>query len=54
VAQLLAQHRPDAATAHALHAQVSECPNKDSEQIQKRCDSYCPDLVRLFRTPAAS
>jgi hypothetical protein len=24
---------------------------RDNAQIQNRCDPYCPDLVRLFRTP---
>ena len=53
VARLLAEHGPDAAMGHVLHAQVGDCPNKDSGQIQNRCDPYCPDLAQLFRTPEA-
>jgi hypothetical protein len=28
--------------------QIGECSNRDSSQIQNRCDPYCPDLARLF------
>jgi hypothetical protein len=53
VARLLAEHGPGAAMGHVLHSQVGDCPQRDSGQIQRRCDPYCPDLVRLFRAPEA-
>jgi hypothetical protein len=54
VARLLAAHGPGAAMGHVLHGLVGDCPNTDSEQLQKRCDPYCPDLPRLFLTSAAA
>ena len=53
VARLLGEHGHSAAMGYVLQAQVGDCPNTDSEQIQNRCDPYCPDLSRLFRTPEA-
>jgi hypothetical protein len=52
--EVLAEHVPGAAMGHVLHAQVGDCPKRDSAQLQERCDPYCPDLVRLFRAPAPS
>jgi len=51
VERLLAEHGPGAAMGYVLHAQVGDCQNKDSGQMPSRCDPYCPDLPRLFRTP---
>ena len=34
-----------------MRAQVGDCPKREDAQMQNRCDPYCPDLVRLFRTP---
>jgi hypothetical protein len=48
VKRLLAQYGPDVAVGHIMRAQIGECPNRDSSQIQNRCDPYCPDLARLF------
>jgi hypothetical protein len=45
------EHGPDAAIGAMLHALAGDCPNKDSGQIQHRCDSYCPDLVRRGGAP---
>jgi hypothetical protein len=53
VARLLAEHGPGAAMGHVMHALVGGCPNKESGQVQQRCDPYCPDLPRLFRPSAA-
>ena len=48
VARLLAEHGPSKSFSEVMRGLVSDCPNKDSHQIQNRCDPYCPDLVRLF------
>ena len=48
VARLLAAHGPDAEFGAVMRLLVLDCPNKDSPQIQNRCDPYCPDLPRLF------
>jgi hypothetical protein len=52
-ARLLAEHRPDAKMRDVMRAQVGDCPKREDAQIQNRCDPYCPDLVRPFRTPEA-
>jgi hypothetical protein len=31
-----------------MQEQVGECLNRNSAQLQNRCNAYCPDLVRLF------
>jgi hypothetical protein len=51
VARLLAEHGPDAKMRDVMRAQVGDCPKREDAQIQNRRDPYCPDLVRLFRTP---
>ena len=53
VARLLAEHGPNASMGVVMRAQVGDCPNRESTQIQERCDPYCPDLVRLFFRPGA-
>jgi hypothetical protein len=30
-------------------AEIGDCPDRDSAQIQNRCDPYSPTLGRLFR-----
>jgi hypothetical protein len=50
VARLLAEHGPGADFGAVMRKLVGDCPNKDSAQIQNRCDPYCPDLPRLFLT----
>jgi hypothetical protein len=48
VARLHAEYGPNVPVGHIMRAQIGECPNKDSSQIQNRCDPFCPDLARLF------
>jgi hypothetical protein len=52
VARLMAEHGPNAAMGHVMRAQVGDCQNRDSAQIQNRCDPFCPDLARLFQAPS--
>jgi hypothetical protein len=52
VARLLAEFGQDARMRDVMRAQVGDCLKRDDAQIQNRCDPYCPDLVRLFHTPA--
>jgi hypothetical protein len=33
-----------------MRVQVGDCPKRENAQTQNRCDPYCPDLVRLFRS----
>ncbi len=51
--QLLREHGPGATMVEVMHAQLSDCPHKDSAQLPHGCDPYCPDLARLFRRPEA-
>jgi hypothetical protein len=48
VARLLAEHGPDIDFGVIMRGLVGNCPKRDEQQIQNRCDPYCPDLVRLF------
>jgi hypothetical protein len=48
VARLLAVHGPDAEFGAVMRLLVRDCSHRDEQQIQNRCDPYCPDLVRLF------
>jgi len=49
VQRLLAQRGPDVPVRHVMEAEIGACPNRDSPQIQNRCDPYSPALGRLFR-----
>jgi hypothetical protein len=51
VARLLAEYGQQAPVWEVMEAQIGECQNRDSIQLRKRCDPYCPDLVRLFFRP---
>jgi hypothetical protein len=51
VARLLAEHGPNAEFSTIMRGLVGDCPHRDEQQIQNRCDPYCPDLVRLFYKP---
>ena len=48
VARLLAEHGPNAEFSTIMRGLVGDCPHRDEQQIQNRCDPYCPDLVRLL------
>jgi hypothetical protein len=37
--------------ARVMRAQIGECRHRDDQQIQTRCDPYCPDLARPFGVP---
>jgi hypothetical protein len=38
----------DAPMPHVIESEVGACPNRDSAQIQNRCNPYSPTLGRLF------
>ena len=38
VKRLIAEHGPDASVRDIMRDQIGECPNRDSSQIQTRCD----------------
>jgi hypothetical protein len=48
VRRLLAEHGPAADFSAIMRGLTGDCPRHDEQQIQNRCDPYCPDLVRLF------
>jgi hypothetical protein len=48
VARLLSEHGPNAEFGAIMRGLTGDCPRHNEQQIQSRCDPYCPDLVRLF------
>jgi hypothetical protein len=51
VARLLAQHGPETPDSRGDACADRGLPKRNDAEIQNRCDPYCLDLVRLFRTP---
>jgi hypothetical protein len=48
VRRLPLEHGPDADLGAIMRGLTGDCPHRDEQQIQNRCDPYCPDLVRLL------
>jgi hypothetical protein len=48
VRRLLIEHGPNADLGAIMRGLTGDCPRHDEQQIQNRCDPYCPDLTRLF------